>query len=165
MQEDQNSQEKTTIKETSSLSQPIAAPTNSSPIDQPAASKQTDKQGSPTKPANRNVFIVGFLLMILLAGLLFVINNLGLQTTDYSSASSYESTASVFGWMLAATTGTLLAYRATHPRKVKTQTTGKRYFLIVLGFIFGAIPGFIVAMIITYPLSQHACSLSGSKYC
>lgn len=37
--------------------------------------------------------------------------------------------------------------------------------LIILGFIVGVIPGLIFALLISYPLTIHACKLSGSKYC
>lgn len=36
---------------------------------------------------------------------------------------------------------------------------------LVVAFMLGAIPAFIVGVIIGYPLSNHACNLSGSKYC
>lgn len=36
---------------------------------------------------------------------------------------------------------------------------------LIVAFILGAVPAFILGIIIGYPLSQHACSLSGSKYC
>lgn len=39
------------------------------------------------------------------------------------------------------------------------------WFLVLLGFLFGVLPGMIISMLISYPLSQHACRLSGSKYC
>lgn len=39
------------------------------------------------------------------------------------------------------------------------------YLLAIPGFIIGIIPGIIWTGIITYPLSERACSLSGSKYC
>lgn len=37
--------------------------------------------------------------------------------------------------------------------------------LVALSFILGVIPGLILAFILSYPLSKHACELSGSKYC
>lgn len=39
------------------------------------------------------------------------------------------------------------------------------WFLVLLGFLFGVLPGLIISILISYPLSQHACRLSGSKYC
>lgn len=36
---------------------------------------------------------------------------------------------------------------------------------LVFAFLFGMIPGAVLYFIISYPLSQHACKLSGSKYC
>lgn len=38
-------------------------------------------------------------------------------------------------------------------------------FWVVLAFFVGLIPAGILAIIMTYPLSKHACELSGSKYC
>ncbi len=37
--------------------------------------------------------------------------------------------------------------------------------IIGLSFVLGLIPGLILSVVITYPLSKHACELSGSKYC
>lgn len=47
------------------------------------------------------------------------------------------------------------------PIKIKSVNV----FLVILGFFAGIIPGLIYAFLITYPLSQHACKLSGAKYC
>jgi hypothetical protein len=40
-----------------------------------------------------------------------------------------------------------------------------RVILVILSFILGFVPGLIVAFMLNYPLSKHACELSGSKYC
>jgi len=37
--------------------------------------------------------------------------------------------------------------------------------IVALAFILGIIPGAILAILLTYSLSQRACELSGSKYC
>lgn len=37
--------------------------------------------------------------------------------------------------------------------------------LVLLIFIIGFIPGLILAILLTYPLTVHACELSGSKFC
>jgi hypothetical protein len=67
----------------------------------------------------------------------------------------------------------LAIYLATKSRKVTdpqeiTQSLVLKpvnFIFVILSFILGIIPGFILAFVISYPLSKHACELSGSKYC
>jgi uncharacterized protein YacL len=117
-----------------------------------------------TKPFDKRVVYIGAVSVAVISISLFFINKIGLDTTTYEAAKQYSDVASVLTKVMGGITGVVLALRIARPRKVK-PATGLRTFLTVVGFVFGFIPGLILATMISYPLSQHACKLSGSKYC
>ena len=117
-----------------------------------------------TNPIKRPVvfILLGLFLVALIAVILVVVS--GLDTEVYKDALNMEKIASYIVLAMGAITGTLLAYRIAHPHK-QAPVSALRIFLTVIAFLFGAIPGLLIGFMIMYPLTKHACELSGSKYC
>ncbi len=118
-----------------------------------------------TETRNTTIVFGGIILISFLAIMLFFINAQGVATSTYADAAHYSTIAGYITWPLALIAGAWMAYIITHPRNPKPRSNILRIFLGVLGFFLGAVPGLILAIVITYPLSKHACQLSGSKYC
>lgn len=135
------------------------------PVAGSGASTKRVVKGKPTSPVNPKVVYGGLILIAVLAGMLFIVTSSGLQTTDYASASHYENIAGMIMWPFAILCGCWLSYKIAHPKNLEPRTSPTRFFLVLIGFIAGFVPGIILAFILTYPLSKHACQLSGSKYC
>jgi MFS family permease len=150
-------------KQLRSLPTPIL---KKSPVTNQVTTSQQPKVYAPqTQPANKAIIKGGLVVMLAMVGILVIINSIGMETTTYDAASHYDSIAGAVGFVLAIFVGAWMAYVIAHPRKIKQRSSFMRVFLTIIGFIFGFIPGVILAAVITYPLSDHACRLSGSKYC
>jgi hypothetical protein len=118
-----------------------------------------------TPPRDSRVIKTGLIVLGSLIGIMVLLNILGLQTTTYEAASQFDSLAGWISWAFALGAGMWLSNIISRPSQVKPRSAGMRSFLAIFGFVLGFIPGIILAIIITYPLSTHACELSGSKYC
>jgi uncharacterized membrane protein YfcA len=114
----------------------------------------------PDPKVKRGIKIVIFSII----GIMVVLSFIGQSMTEYGPAQTFANISSFFMWILALVIGYSFAYNIARPRKSKPKTFS-RYLLTITGFVFGFIPGLILAFIIAYPLSKHACELSGSKYC
>jgi MFS family permease len=149
-------------KQLRSLPEPIL---KKNPVTNQTYSDQPKVYAPLTQPANKKIVKGGLIVMLIMVGVLLMVNSIGMDTTTYEAASHYDSLAGAVGFVLAIFAGAWLAYIISHPRKIKQRSSVMRIFLAIIGFVFGFIPGIILAGVITYPLSNHACRLSGSKYC
>jgi hypothetical protein len=91
---------------------------------------------------------------------------------SYNYVQQMSSFASLLGFIFAGAVGYLLAFRIAHPTSFSSlngrhpeKLNPLRYILVGFGFLFGLVTGGILIVILSYPLSHHACRLSGSKYC
>jgi hypothetical protein len=116
-------------------------------------------------PSYWMVYTIGLGICVILLVIMASITNAHSGATTYEEAAGALSDANALGYLLAVLLGAMAAFRMAHARPAKRGRAIKRIILIVLGFVFGFVPGFILMSMITYPLSQRACELSGSKYC
>lgn len=135
------------------------------------------------KDNNKIALIIGIFSAGSIISILFFLNYLGNQSTSYSYVSGLSNDARLLGLLLAGILGSVSAYMMAHPTHHRIGRTKKLntahpikptstklsnvspVVLVISGFLLGSIPGFIISVIISYPLSQRACQLSGSKYC
>lgn len=144
------------------LPAPVLSP---KPVTSTVSANRPKVYAPPTSTRNTTVIVGGIILISFLVVLLLIINSQGMATSTYADAAHYSSLAGLITWPLAIIAGAWMAYMVTHPRNPKPRNNTLRIFLAVFGFFLGAVPGLILAVVITYPLSKHACQLSGSKYC
>jgi DMSO/TMAO reductase YedYZ heme-binding membrane subunit len=121
--------------------------------------------GKRTNPGNKNVYLVLLLVFLGLVFGMWIVSQQGLAVGSYEEAVHYTKIAGILMWPMAIVSGFALAYKATHPKILRYRSDLHQTALVIFAFLFGALPGLIIALVITYPLSQHACQLSGSKYC
>lgn len=112
------------------------------------------------------------LLMLLVVAVIGFLTLITAPSSSYNYVQQMSSFASTLGFGFAFAAGYLLAFRISHPtqygainRDIPEKLNPLRYILVAFGFMFGLITGGILIIILSYPLSNHACRLSGSKYC
>lgn len=116
----------------------------------------------------RQAWRLTLVLFGLISATVLILTIVGSGSQDYSNVQHLSSLANLFILPSAAISGAYFAYKVSHPVKIKNPSSPRlsvNWFLVGLGFLFGVLPGLIWALIISYPLSKHACELSSAKYC
>jgi amino acid transporter len=133
------------------------------------------------KSTRQLILWVGISVLAILGFLLWSIVQQALGSETYQYVVDKQSLYDTVGYIVAAISGVFVAAYAAFPvqadflpedqqpkdaklaRKARLKPVDG---LMLFGaFIIGTVPGLVLMFIIRYPLSSHACRLSGSKYC
>ena len=125
-------------------------------------------QAAENKRLRRQARYLALIALGAMTIIVCILTMMGSASQDYTKVQGLSNLASFLILPAAAVTGGTLAYIIAHPVRIKNPAAPKltvNGFLVAIGYIFGLIPGLFWLLIISYPLSKHACELSGSKYC
>lgn len=162
-------------------SETLAEPESLKPVQEVIIDPELFARIAKNKATRLLILWSGVAILSIMGILLWSIVQQALGSQDYTYVLNKQSTYNSVGFIFAAIAGVFVAAWAAHPVRAdylpedqqpkdpkasrKAQLKSVDGLLLFGAFMVGTIPGLVLMFIIRYPLSTHACKLSGSKYC